>query len=94
MQQEVNSCIHEQQTELLCLGCLFIDEAWALGGDEMGNSDSFSREAVRTLLRVCENIRILLVNVSNLFSGGREQSYQYSGDIGWIPGTDCSVDAL
>ena len=27
-------------------GVLFIDEAWALGGDEQGQADSFSREAM------------------------------------------------
>ena len=36
---------------------LFIDEAWALAGDEDGRSDSYSKEAVRTLLTETENNR-------------------------------------
>ena len=36
---------------------LFIDEAWALAGDDNGRSDSYSKEAVRTLLTETESNR-------------------------------------
>jgi len=40
-----------------CVGSLFIDEAYALAGDEAGNSDTFSKEVIRTLLTEVENNR-------------------------------------
>jgi hypothetical protein len=37
---------------------LFIDECYSLGGDEAGHQDSFSQEAVRTILTEQENNRL------------------------------------
>ena len=39
------------------VGSLFIDEAYALAGDEGGDSDTFSKEVIRTLLTEVENNR-------------------------------------
>ena len=42
-------------------GCLFIDEAYALGGDEIGQNDTFSKEVIATLLTEIENNRTKMV---------------------------------
>jgi hypothetical protein len=44
-------------------GCLFLDEAYALAADGYGRTDSFSNEAVRTLLTEVENNRSNLLVV-------------------------------
>jgi SpoVK/Ycf46/Vps4 family AAA+-type ATPase len=45
-------------------GCLFLDEAYALAGDsESGHTDSFSKEAVSTLLTEVENNRTSMMCV-------------------------------
>jgi SpoVK/Ycf46/Vps4 family AAA+-type ATPase len=45
-------------------GCLFLDEAYALAGDgESGKTDSFSKEAVSTLLTEVENNRTSMMCV-------------------------------
>ena len=38
-------------------GCLFIDEAYALGDDQAGQTEAFSNDVVRTLLTEVEKKR-------------------------------------
>jgi len=51
-------------------GCLFIDEAYALAGDESGHNDSFSTEVIRTLLTEVENNR---TNVLVILAGYKDK---------------------
>ena len=53
----------KQKVQSALGGCLFLDEAYALAGERGSDSDSFSGEAIRTLLTEVENNRTGLLVV-------------------------------